>query len=53
MEWTQLKVTVDIDRLDDTAAVMGMLDNGLMIEDYSDIEINLKLFGGAKWTAKV
>ncbi len=46
MEWTQLKVTVDIDRLDDTAAVMGMLDNGLMIEDYSDIEINLKTVYG-------
>ncbi|MBQ4136684.1 MAG: 50S ribosomal protein L11 methyltransferase [Clostridia bacterium] len=46
MEWTQLKVTVDVSRLDDTAAVMGMLDNGLMIEDYSDIELNLKTVYG-------
>lgn len=46
MEWTQLKVTVTLDRLDETAAVMGMLDNGLMIEDYSDIETNLKTVYG-------
>ncbi len=46
MEWTQLKVTTKIERLDDTAAVMGMLDNGLMIEDYSDIETNLKTVYG-------
>ena len=46
MEWTQLKVTVNVSQLDDTAAVMGMLDNGLMIEDYSDIELNLKTVYG-------
>ncbi|MBE6605502.1 MAG: 50S ribosomal protein L11 methyltransferase [Ruminococcaceae bacterium] len=46
MEWTQLKVTVNIEKLDETAAVMGMLDNGLMIEDYSDIETNLKTVYG-------
>ncbi len=46
MEWTQLKVTVDLSRLEETAAVMGMLDNGLMIEDYSDIETNLKTVYG-------
>ncbi|MBQ7820822.1 MAG: 50S ribosomal protein L11 methyltransferase [Clostridia bacterium] len=46
MEWTQLKVTVSIEKLDETAAVMGMLDNGLMIEDYSDIEVNLKTVYG-------
>lgn len=46
MEWTQLKVTVGIEKLDETAAVMGMLDNGLMIEDYSDIETNLKTVYG-------
>lgn len=38
MEWTQLKVTCPIERLDQVTAVMSMLDNGLMIEDYSDIE---------------
>ncbi len=44
--WTQLKVTVNIARLEETSAVMGMLDNGLMIEDYSDIETNLKTVYG-------
>lgn len=38
MEWTQLKVTCPIERLEQVTAVMSMLDNGLMIEDYSDIE---------------
>lgn len=38
MDWTQLKVTCSVERLDQVTAVMSMLDNGLMIEDYSDIE---------------
>ena len=38
MKWIQLKVTCPIERLDQVTAVMSMLDNGLMIEDYSDIE---------------
>ena len=38
MIWTQLKVTCPVERLDQVTAVMSMLDNGLMIEDYSDIE---------------
>ena len=41
MEWTQIKVTCSHDDLDDVCAVMCMLDSGLMIEDYSDIEENL------------
>ncbi|MBQ7355632.1 MAG: 50S ribosomal protein L11 methyltransferase [Clostridia bacterium] len=41
MEWTQIKVTCAGKDLDEVAAVMCMLDNGLMIEDYSDIEENL------------
>lgn len=41
MEWTQIKVTCAHKDLDEVAAVMCMLDNGLMIEDYSDIEENL------------
>lgn len=41
MEWTQIKVTCSQGDLDDVSAVMSMLDNGLMIEDYSDIEENL------------
>lgn len=38
-EWTQLKVTVPLARLDDLIAVMSMLNNNLMIEDYSDIDL--------------
>ena len=41
MEWTQIKVTCAHSDLDEVCAVMCMLDNGLMIEDYSDIEENL------------
>ncbi|MBR2132446.1 MAG: 50S ribosomal protein L11 methyltransferase [Oscillospiraceae bacterium] len=41
MEWTQIKVTCAHADLDEVCAVMCMLDNGLMIEDYSDIEENL------------
>ena len=41
MEWTQIKVTCKREDLDTVCAVMCMLDNGLMIEDYSDIEENL------------
>ena len=38
-DWTQLKVTVPLERLDDLVAVMSMLNNNLMIEDYSDIDL--------------
>lgn len=38
-DWTQLKVTVPLERLDDMVAVMSMLNNNLMIEDYSDIDL--------------
>ncbi|MBE6637851.1 MAG: 50S ribosomal protein L11 methyltransferase [Ruminococcaceae bacterium] len=41
MKWTQLRVTCNITELDTVCAVMSMIDNGLMIEDYSDIEENL------------
>lgn len=41
MEWTQIKVTCSQSDLDEVSAIMSMLDNGLMIEDYSDIEENL------------
>lgn len=40
MEWTQLKVSGLHADLDKICAVMCMLDNGLMIEDYSDIDMN-------------
>ncbi len=46
MEWTQLKVHCSVADLDTVCAVMGMLDNGLQIEDYSDIETGLKTVYG-------
>ena len=38
-DWTQLKVTVPLEQLDTLVAVMSMLNNNLMIEDYSDIDL--------------
>ncbi len=38
--WTKLTVTGRTEDLDDIVAVMSMLDNGLMIEDYSDFTLN-------------
>ena len=38
-EWTQIKVTVPLEQLDDTVAVMNMVSNYLQIEDYSDIDL--------------
>lgn len=38
--WTKLTATANIKFLDDITAVMSMLDNGLMIEDYSDFSLN-------------
>lgn len=40
--WTQIKVTVPLVELDTLVATMSMINNNLMIEDYSDIETNLK-----------
>lgn len=40
--WTQVKVTVPLRELDVLVAVMSMINNNLMIEDYSDIDTNLK-----------
>ena len=39
-DWTQLKVTVARERLDDLVAIMSMIQNNLMIEDFSDIDLN-------------
>lgn len=39
-EWTKVTVEGKHENLDDITAVMSMLDNGLLIEDYSDIELN-------------
>ena len=41
-QWTQIRVTVPLAELDDLVAVMSMINNNLMIEDYSDIDVNLK-----------
>ncbi len=38
--WTKLTVKGHINDLDEICAVMSMLDNGLMIEDYSDFSLN-------------
>ncbi len=38
--WTRLTVTAPTESLDGVSAIMSMLDNGLMIEDYSDFSLN-------------
>lgn len=38
-EWTQIKVTVKLERLEDLVAIMSMVSNNLQIEDYSDIDL--------------
>ena len=38
-EWLQVKVTVRLEELDNTVAVMNMVSNYLQIEDYSDIDL--------------
>ena len=38
-EWIQIRVTVKLEELDDTVAVMNMVSNYLQIEDYSDIDL--------------
>ena len=38
-EWTQIKVTSKLEKLDDVSAVMSMVSNYLQIEDYSDIDL--------------
>ena len=41
MKWTQIKTHCRTSELSEVSAVMSMIDPGLMIEDYSDIEENL------------
>lgn len=38
-DWTQVKVTVAIEHRDELIAIMSMLNNNLMIEDFSDIDL--------------
>ena len=42
MEYKQIKVTCRTEYLDQVAAIMSMIDNGLMIEDYSDLDETFK-----------
>ncbi|MBR2460225.1 MAG: 50S ribosomal protein L11 methyltransferase [Clostridia bacterium] len=35
--WTQIKIDCSVADLDTVCAIAGMVDNGLMIEDYSDV----------------
>lgn len=37
--WTQVRVTVKLEQLDELVAVMSMISNNLQIEDYSDIDL--------------
>ncbi|MBQ7314605.1 MAG: 50S ribosomal protein L11 methyltransferase [Clostridia bacterium] len=39
-QWTKLTATGRVGDLEQITAVMSMLDNGLMIEDYSDFSLN-------------
>ena len=39
-QWTKLTVKCKTEELECVSAVMSMLDNGLMIEDYSDFSLN-------------
>lgn len=41
MKWTQVRVRCKAEETDQVGAVMSMINSGLMIEDYSDIEENL------------
>ena len=38
-EWTQIRVTVPLEKLDELTAMMSMISNQLQIEDYSDIDL--------------
>ena len=44
-EWTKLTVRSARENLDVVTAVMGMLDNGLLIEDYSDFPFETGMYG--------
>ncbi len=46
MTWSQLKVTCKVKDLDTVCAIMSVIDESIMIEDYSDIETGLKTVYG-------
>lgn len=39
LEWSQIKVTVKTEKLDELVAVMSVINSNLMIEDFSDIDL--------------
>lgn len=45
-QWTQIRVHCNVADLDAVAAIMGMVSQGLQIEDYSDIETGLNTVYG-------
>lgn len=38
-EWHQIKATVKLEKLDELTAIMSMISNNLMIEDFSDVDL--------------
>ena len=46
MKWTQIRVTCKTEHIDDVAAVLTVLDTGVMIEDYSDVLTSLRTVYG-------
>jgi ribosomal protein L11 methyltransferase len=38
-DWTQIRVTVKLAQLDSLTSIMSMVNNNLMIEDFSDIDL--------------
>lgn len=38
-DWYQIKATVKLDKLDSLTAIMSMISNNLMIEDFSDVDL--------------
>ncbi len=46
MEWTQLRAECALRDLDTVTAVMSMIDNSLMIEDYSDVDEGMNAIYG-------
>lgn len=39
-DWIQLKVTVPVEKRDELVAIMSMINNNLMVEDLSDIDLD-------------
>lgn len=46
MKWIQIRVACATKNIDDVAAILTMLDSGVMIEDYSDVLTSLRTVYG-------